>query len=67
MEGERKMKKISLAIIAFIVINVIIYGMFSFVMWDFNPAHWGEVTRIIFSLISFGLSSFSGLAILSNY
>ena len=61
------MKKISLAIIAIIVINVMIYGMFSFVMWEFNPARWGEVTRIIFSLISFGISSFSSLAILGYY
>lgn len=60
------MKKISLSIIAFIVINALIYGIFSFVMWDFNPAHWGEVTRMIFSFISFGLSTFISLLILSN-
>lgn len=61
------MKKISLTITAIIGVNVILYGMFSFVMWEFNPAHWGEVTRMIFSLMSFGLSSFSCLAILGYY
>jgi len=60
------MKKISLAIISILLINVIIYGIFSFVMWDFNPAHWGEVTRTIFSFISFGLSTFISLSILIN-
>lgn len=60
------MKKISTSIIVILLINVIIYGIFSFVMWEFNPAHWGEVTRFIFSFISFGLSLFSGFAILSN-
>jgi hypothetical protein len=66
MEGGSKMKKISLAIIAIIGINVIMYGMFSFAMWDFNPAHWGEVTRIIFSLTSFTLSSISNITIFIN-
>lgn len=62
------MKKISLLIITIIVINVIIYGIFSFVMWDFNPAHWEEFVRSIFSIISFGLSLlFSGLAISGDY
>lgn len=61
------MKKISLTIIAIIGVNVILYGMFSFVMWEFNPAHWGEVTRMIFSFMSFGLSAFSSLATLSDY
>ena len=61
------MKKISLVIIAIICINVMLYGMFSFVMWEFNPAHWGEVTRMIFSFMSFGLSAFSSLATLSDY
>ena len=61
------MKKISLAIIAIIVINIMIYCMFSFVMWEFNPARWGEIARMVFSLISFGFSAFSSLAILSDY
>ena len=60
------MKKLSLAIIANIGIHIIVYSMFSFVMWNFNLAHWDEVTRIIFTLISFTLSLFISVTILTN-
>jgi hypothetical protein len=66
MEGGSKMKKLSLAIIANIGIHVIVYSMFSFAMWDFNPEHWGGVQRIIFTLISFILSLFISVTILTN-
>ena len=62
-----KIKKIIIGIIAIIiVINVIVYSMFSFAMWNFNPEHWGEVTRSIFALISFALSFFISATILTN-
>jgi hypothetical protein len=50
-----------------IIANIMLYGIFAFVTWEFNPGLWEEVARFIFSLMSFGVSSFTSLAILKLY
>lgn len=61
------MRKICLIIMIIIIVNIMLYGIFAFVMWEFNPGLWEEVIRYIFALISFGVSSFTNLAILNFY
>lgn len=61
------MKKTCLIIMAIIIANIMLYGLFAFVTWEFNPGLWEEVTRFIFSFMSFGVSSFTSLAILKLY
>lgn len=42
-------------------ILVAMYAAVSFVIWEFNPAHWSEVSRFIF--VWFGTGA-SGLAVM---
>lgn len=50
-------KKIILIIIKIIIINIILYSIFAFILWELNPKYWEDFVRFIFSLLSFGLSS----------
>ncbi len=53
--------KILTTLLAAILVNIIIYGVFAFIEWDLNPQTWHWATRLIaialfisqtFSLIS---------------
>lgn len=46
------MKSIITSIIILILSNSFLFGMFSFVAWNVNPACWQERTRVMFAFIS---------------
>ena len=50
--------------IAFILLMIFFYIVWSFCMWDFNPYHWNIGVRIIYAYFSICLS---GLITSLNY
>ena len=44
------------ALLAIILINVILYGVFAFIEWDLNPQTWHWATRLIVMALSISQS-----------
>ena len=49
------MKSIITSIIILILSNSFLFGMFSFSVWNANPACWEEETRVLFAFLSASL------------
>ena len=60
------MKKTVLSIICVIAETLILYAIWSFVLWDFNAAEWGEGSRVMVSFIWFAVALFSTLGIITH-
>lgn len=60
------MRKIVLSIICVIAEALILYVIWSFALWDFNPAEWGEGSRVVVSFIWFAVAVFSTLGIITH-
>ena len=45
------MRKAFLVIVLVIMISVILYGVFVFATWEFNPKYWDAFLRGVFSLL----------------
>lgn len=45
------MKKAFLIIVIGIIISTILYGVFAFATWEFNPKYWDAFTRGVFSIV----------------
>jgi hypothetical protein len=39
-----------------ILVNIFIYLCFAFIVWEFNPANWEEVCRVIYILFTGGFT-----------
>ena len=52
------MKSIITSIIILILSNSFLFGMFSFGVWNVNPACWQEGTRVLFAFLSASLFGF---------
>jgi NADH:ubiquinone oxidoreductase subunit 3 (subunit A) len=53
------MKELKKFALVFIVCEVIIYILFSFVALSFNPITWSELSRIIFVVLTIGAVFYS--------
>lgn len=43
-------------IATFILFSIVIYALFSFVMWDFNMSNWSGFSRFMFGLMELGMA-----------
>jgi hypothetical protein len=55
------MKGIFLTIAIVIIVNIILYSVFAFATWEFNPKYWDAFLRGIFAIFSLFISLFCGV------
>lgn len=60
------MKSIIISIIILILSNSFLFGMFSFSVWNVNPAYWKEGTRVLFAFLSASMFVFWVAYIISH-
>lgn len=54
------MRRIFLIIAVVIMVNIILYSVFAFATWEFNPKYWDVFLRGIFAIFSVFISLFCG-------
>lgn len=57
------MKKILLIIVVEIMISIMLYGIFAFSTWEFNPKYWDIFLRGVFSIILIIVTIFCGIVV----
>lgn len=54
------MRSIFLTIAVVIMVNIILYSVFAFAAWEFNPKYWDVISRAMFAIFSVFISLFCG-------
>ena len=54
------MRRIFLTIAVVIMVNIILYSVFAFAIWELNPKYWDALLRGTFAMFSVFISLFCG-------